>query len=124
MRPAFKLPRKGCTETNKGVRQLDTERSSEGFRIPPPPPKRKGLPKAGLFVYPSRRLGISSPCEVRRISSRARCVLVSHHALACICLRFDDIQRQAVDLDAYRSAVSCVIRRVRPTNSKYTRLAP
>ena len=36
----------------------------------------------------------------------------------------DDIQRQTVDLDAYRFAVYCVIRSVRPTNSKYTRLTP
>ena len=52
--------------------------------------------KSSLFVYPSRRLGISLTHEVRRISSRA-VALVSHHAPACIYLRLDDIQRQAVD---------------------------
>ena len=30
------------------------------------------------------------------ISSRARCALVSHHALACISLRLDDIHTSAV----------------------------
>ena len=43
------------------------------------------------FFYPSRRLGISSPREVRCISSARRAV--SHHASACILLRLDDIQR-------------------------------
>ena len=47
------------------------------------------------FFYPSRRpkprLGISSPHNVRCISS-APYGAVSHHALACIFLRLDDIQ--------------------------------
>ena len=42
------------------------------------------------FFYPSRRLGISSPREVRCISSALRAVY--HHASACILLRLDDIQ--------------------------------
>ena len=42
------------------------------------------------FFYPSRRLGISSPREVRCISSALRAV--SHHASACILLRLNEIQ--------------------------------
>jgi hypothetical protein len=49
-----------------------------------------------FLFYPSRRLGISLAYEVRRISSRARCALVSHHASACIFLRLDDIQCYAL----------------------------
>ena len=60
----------------------------------PPPTKTEHLStdKCSVFVYPSRRLGISSPHDVRCISSRAHCALVSHHATACIYLRLDDIQ--------------------------------
>ena len=55
------------------------------------PTKRELLStKSSLFVYPSRRLGISSTHEVRRISSALWAV--SHHAPACISLRLDDIQ--------------------------------
>ena len=55
------------------------------------PTKRELLStKSSLFVYPSRRLAISSPHEERRISSALWAV--SHHAPACISLRLDDIQ--------------------------------
>ena len=42
-----------------------------GVRIPLPPPTKRELLsiKSSLFVYPSRRLGISSPHNVRCISS-------------------------------------------------------
>ncbi len=44
-----------------------------------------------LFVYPSRRLGISS--RLGRVYHQGHfSTLVSHHALACIFLRLDDIQ--------------------------------
>jgi len=60
-------------------------------------PKNPRSKERGFF-YPSRRLGISSPHEVRRISSRAPCALASHQPLwGWILLRLDDIQRQAVD---------------------------
>ena len=67
--------------------------------------------------YPSRRLGISSVKNAHilfltSISSRARVALVSHHASACIFSR-----NWCIPL-----AVSCAICRVRPTNSKYTKL--
>ena len=45
--------------------------------------------KSSFFVYPSRRLGISSDASRYIISP---CRAVSHHALACIFLRLDDIQ--------------------------------
>ena len=63
-------------------------------RIQLPQPTKKELlsTKSSFFVYPSRRLGISSPREAWCISSRARCALVYHHAPACICLRLDEIQ--------------------------------
>ena len=41
------------------------------------------------FFYPSRRLGISSPHKVQRISSALWAVY--HHASACISLRLDDM---------------------------------
>ena len=48
--------------------------------------------KSSLFVYPSRRLGISSTHEVRRISSRAaRRPCISSRASVHF-LRLDDIQ--------------------------------
>ena len=46
------------------------------------------------FFYPIRRIGISSPREVRCISSALRAV--SHHAPACIYLRLDDIHGYAM----------------------------
>ena len=75
------------------------DRRKTRFRVLLSPPTKKELLfiKSSFFVYPSRRLGISSPHNVRCISSRAHCALVSHHASACILLRLDDIQRQAVD---------------------------
>ena len=68
-------------------------------RIHPLPPTKRELlvDKSSLFVYPSRRLGISSPREARCISSRAVCALVSHHAPACISLQLDDIPQQVAD---------------------------
>ena len=44
-----------------------------GVQVPPTAPTKKELlsTKSSFFVYPSRRLGISSPREVRCISSRA-----------------------------------------------------
>ena len=65
-------------------------------RIQLPPPTKKELlsTKSSFFVYPSRRLGISSPHNVRCISSALRAV--SHHAPACISLRLDDIQCSAL----------------------------
>ncbi len=47
------------------------------------------------FFYPSRRLGISSPHKVRRISSALWAVY--HHASACISLRLDDMQGLRLD---------------------------
>ena len=44
-----------------------------------------------LFCYPSRRLGISSDVS-RYIIKGGVAAFVSHHALACILLRLDDIQ--------------------------------
>ena len=49
---------------------------------------------SAVFFYPSRRLGISSPHEVRWISSALWAGY--HHALACIPLRLDDIQCSAL----------------------------
>ena len=54
------------------------------------PPKKFRKRMLSEFFYPSRRLGISSPREVRCISSALRAVY--HHASACILLRLDDIQ--------------------------------
>ena len=63
------------------------------FGGPNPPAPTKKFDKFRLveFFYPSRRLGISSPREAWCISS-APFGAVSHHALACIYLRLDDIQ--------------------------------
>ena len=58
-------------------------------RIHSSPPKKSENNVLGFF-YPSRRLGISLTHGVRRISSALWAV--SHHALACILLRLDDIQ--------------------------------
>ena len=63
-------------------------------RIPPSPPTKTehlSTDKCSVFVYPSRRLGISSRCS--RVYHQGRqAALVSHHAPACICLRLDDMQ--------------------------------
>ena len=61
------------------------------LQIPPSAPTKKELlsTKSSFFVYPSRRLGISSDASRYIISP---CRAVSHHALACIFLRLDDIQ--------------------------------
>ena len=45
-----------------------------------------------MSFWEARRLGISLTHEVRRISSRAHCALVSHHASACILPRLGEIQ--------------------------------
>ena len=49
-----------------------------------------------LFVYPSRKLGISSR-RSRGYHQGRQAALVSHHAPACICLRLDDIPQQVAD---------------------------
>ena len=59
---------------------------SDSFRVSPPPTKTSSE-QGEVFVYPSRRLGISSDFGLYLIT-----VGVSHHALACIHLRLDDIQ--------------------------------
>ena len=59
-------------------------------------------------------------------------MIYSQRLMICICVANDDIQPEGLviysqrlmicnlfEIDAYRIAVSCVIRRVRPTNSKY-----
>jgi len=62
-------------------------------RILVPLPTKKELlaTKSSFFVYPSRRLGISSR-RSRLYHQGRRAALVSHHASACISLRLDDIQ--------------------------------
>ena len=49
-----------------------------------------------VFFYPSRRLGISSR-RSRGYHQGREAALVSHHALACIFLRLDDIPQQVAD---------------------------
>ena len=54
----------------------------------------------GLFVYPSRRLVISSVfASISRKNEYliSPCGAVSHHALACIPMRLDDIPQQVAD---------------------------
>ena len=51
------------------------------------PPEKTSSEQGEVFSYPSRRLGISSDFGLYLIT-----VGVSHHALACIHLRLDDIQ--------------------------------
>ena len=64
-------------------------------RIHPLPPTKRELlsTKSSLFVYPSRRLGISSR---RSRGYHQPFGTVSHHAPACIYLRLDDIQCSAL----------------------------
>ena len=91
-----------CDRRVRGIsnHRLPTEKVlPRGFRtvvqLPSDPPTKKELlsTKSSFFVYPSRRLGISSPREAWCISSRARCALVSHQPLwGWISLRLDDIQ--------------------------------
>ena len=61
--------------------------------IHPPPPTKKELSstKSSFFVYPSRRLGISSPREVRCISSAPSGLYLITRQRASY-LRLDDIQ--------------------------------
>ena len=51
------------------------------------PPDKTSSEQGEVLSYPSRRLGISSDFGLYLIT-----VGVSHHALACIHLRLDDIQ--------------------------------
>ena len=58
---------------------------------PPTKTEHLSVDKCSVFVYPSRRLGISS--RQRRVYHQGRlAALVSHHAPACILLRLDDKQ--------------------------------
>ena len=69
--------------------------STSVVRIHPLPPKKNELlfTKNSFFFYPSRRLGISSPYEVRCISSRSASRPCISSRVACIkCFRNDDIQ--------------------------------
>ncbi len=68
--------------------------SSEGYFMKvqvllPAPKKNEAI--ASFFFYPSRRLGISSR-RSREYHQGRRAALVSHHAIACIFLRLDEIQ--------------------------------
>ena len=52
--------------------------------------------KCSVFAYPSRRLGISSPREVRCISSAPLGLyIITHQRVSS--LRLDDIQQQVAD---------------------------
>ena len=53
--------------------------------------QKKKHPCGVLCLYPSRRLGISSR-RSRGYHQGRRAALVSHHALACIFLRLDEMQ--------------------------------
>ena len=72
------------------VRASDCGSEGRGFESHHPPQKRKPTNLSVFFFYPSRRLRISSPHIVWCISSAHWAVY--HHALACICLRLDDMQ--------------------------------
>ena len=60
------------------------------IQLPPPTKKELLVNKSSFFVYPSRRLGISSPREVRCISSAPLGLYLITHQRAS--LRLDDIQ--------------------------------
>ena len=77
-------------------------------RAPSSPPTKRELlsTKSSLFVYPSRRLGISSPREVRCISSApAGLYLITRQR--AFCLRLDDIQHFVLMIYRNRLRMIC-----------------
>ena len=91
--PSTSVRRDGWVGRRRATGNRVTVVSRSGVRIPISPPTKRELlsTKSSLFVYPSRRLGISSR-RSREYHQGRLAALVSHHALACICLRLDDIQ--------------------------------